>query len=139
MITANLYVDGSCKGNPGPAGIGIVYFKNPNTVIQKDIPIEMATNNIAEIKATIEGLKLVDNPSQTDVTVYTDSALVEGLTMKGWKAKKNVELVWDLRVLIREFKSVIVKKVKGHAGDKWNEVADELASAAADRVIQIKE
>jgi len=128
----SMYVDGSCHGNPGPAGCGIVLVHGDSKKgISKDIGF--ATNNIAEVSAVVLGIEALHQPEHSNITLYTDSQYVEGLLVKGWKAKANAGLVEHMRALILRLKSFSVVKVRGHNGDRFNERADELANQGADR------
>lgn len=127
------FVDGSCLGNPGPAGIGIV-LKCGDYRKEVSMSIGHATNNIAELKAVIEGLKLLKTPEQSEVVIYTDSQLVEGFIMKQWKPKENQLLVEYMRLLLGECAGFSVVKVKGHSGIPENEICHRLAQNAARQV-----
>ncbi|WP_074852503.1 ribonuclease HI [Gordonia westfalica] len=132
--------DGACLGNPGPGGWGAVLrYKGTEKRISGSEPD--STNNKMELTAAIEGLAALTRPSK--VIIYTDSTYVRNGIMKwvsgwqsnGWKTKdkkpvKNADL-W--RRLIEEEKrhEVEWRWVKGHAGDHFNEIADELATTAA--------
>lgn len=124
----NIYTDGACSGNPGPAGIGVVMRYKGN---QKEISryIGKATNNIAELEAIKTALLAVKN-RKLPVLIYTDSSYALGLLTKGWKAKQNVALVTEIRKLANSFPMLEFIKVKGHAGDPDNERADRLAVQA---------
>ena len=123
-----IYTDGASSGNPGPSGIGILLKFGPH---EKEISkfIGTATNNIAELEAIRTGLKAVKN-RRKPVRIYTDSSYAFGLLTKGWKARKNPELVAEIRKLLASFKDIRFYKVKGHAGDPGNEKADQLATSA---------
>ena len=58
MYQVELYADGACSGNPGPAGIGVV-LKSGKHRKELGTAIGEATNNIAELRAVIEGIKLL--------------------------------------------------------------------------------
>jgi ribonuclease HI len=123
-----IYTDGASSGNPGPSGIGVllIYGENKKEISQY---IGKATNNIAEltaIKVALEELKRKDLP----VCIFSDSSYSIGLLTKGWKPKKNKELVLEIRTLMKKFNNLTFIKVKGHAGIKENEVADFLATSA---------
>lgn len=123
-----IYTDGACSGNPGPAGIGVVLlFKGHRKEISQYIG--MATNNIAELKAIKVGLESVRN-RDLPIVLYTDSSYSLGLLTKGWKAKQNQELVQKVRLLVNRFKNLHFVKIKGHAGHPENERADRLAVEA---------
>jgi len=123
-----IYTDGASSGNPGPAGIGILFIYGEN---KKEISryIGKTTNNIAEltaIKMALEELKRVDLP----VRIFSDSSYSIGLLTKNWKPKKNQALVFEIRALMDKFCDLNFIKVKGHSGIKENEVADFLATSA---------
>ena len=88
-----------------------------------------ATNNIAELTAILRGLQAVSDRARP-VLVYSDSAYSIGLLSQNWKAKKNVELVEELRALCRAFPDLRFVKVAGHAGIALNERVDYLATSA---------
>ena len=132
MYEVSIYTDGACSGNPGPAGIGVVIIYNGH---KKEISeyIGEATNNIAEVKAVIVGLSQLKYPEKTHVKLYTDSQWVVGVLTQNWKIKKNVELVKEARELAGRVGKLDVVKVKGHAGNEFNELADRLARDAIKR------
>ena len=69
-----IYTDGACRGNPGPGGWGaILIYKN----FRKEINggSLLSTNNIMELTAVIEALKLIKNPSE--IIIVTDSTYVK--------------------------------------------------------------
>ena len=128
----DMYADGSCHGNPGPAGCGVILLCGDS---KKEISknIGFATNNIAEASAVVLGFEALHRPEYCNITLYTDSQYVEGLLVKGWKAKANAGLVEHMRALAGKLKSLKVIKVLGHNGERFNERADELANQAASR------
>jgi ribonuclease HI len=124
----HIYTDGASSGNPGPAGIGVLLrYGSHEKKISKYIG--NATNNIAELEAIRTGLSEINNP-KLPVLIYTDSSYAYGLFTQNWKAKKNQALVGEIRALVSKFKHLGFIKVKGHAGDKGNEIADRLATSA---------
>jgi ribonuclease HI len=135
-----IYTDGACSGNPGPGGWGAVIFDNDNK--QKNISgsEENTTNNRMELSAAIMALKEVNTNSE--ITIYTDSTYVKnGITEwvlkwkeNGWKNSnkepvKNKDL-WEKLDNLCEQNTINWKWVKGHASNKYNNLADELATKA---------
>ena len=89
-----------------------------------------ATNNIAELTALSMVLELLDDaglPPEHPVRVDTDSDYSIGVLARGWKAKKNTELIVGIREQLKARPGVELAWVRGHAGDPGNERADELA------------
>ena len=135
-----IYTDGACSGNPGPGGWGAVILeedKNQKNIYgnEKD-----TTNNRMELMAPIMALKKIKTNS--DVIIYTDSKYVKnGITewiknweKNGWKSAnkktvKNKDLWIKLNNLCKDNK-IIWKWVKGHSNNKYNNLADELATQA---------
>ena len=137
-MSNDVYTDGACSGNPGIGGWGIVILKN-----ESDQPIYLnggslnTTNNQMELKATIEALKFFKKSS--NINLFTDSKYVKnGIEIwinnwkkNGWKtsSKKNVKNkdYWiELNSLVSKHKINWVW-IKGHSGNKYNEMADLLA------------
>jgi len=135
-----IYTDGACSGNPGPGGWGAVIFDERKKQINISGKIKDTTNNRMELMAPIMALKKIK--SMSEVVVFTDSTYVKnGITewIKKWKKNdwnnsnkkpvKNKDLWIKLNDLC-ESNKVIWKWVKGHSGNKYNNLADELATLA---------
>jgi len=123
----NIYIDGSSKGNPGPAGIGIYI---PEVGISLSIPIGEATNNEAEWAALVLAT-YISQYIQGDTTIHSDSQLVVKQFNQEYDIKKP-ELM-ELYELARYYadnqhKEVIVK----HTARTGNKMANTLAQEAAD-------
>lgn len=125
-----VWTDGACTGNPGPAGLGVVIVDGKQRTELSEF-LGDGTNNIAELTAILRGLESVAAKDRArPVFVYSDSQYSIGLLTQNWKAKANVELVAELRALCREFRDLRFVKVAGHAGIPLNERTDELARDA---------
>ena len=135
-----IYTDGACSGNPGPGGWGAVIFDNDNNQTNISGKEKNTTNNRMEILAAIMALKKIKSNSQ--ITIYTDSTYVKnGITewMFNWKKNdwktaskkpvKNKDL-WIKLDKLCENNKVSWKWVKGHATNKYNNLADQLATLA---------
>ena len=90
--------------------------------------VEGATNNQMELEAVRQVL-LALKSDNLNLTIVTDSQYVIGVLSAGWKAKKNAELVAEIRLLMSKHQ-VTFQKVAGHTGIQYNERADALAVAA---------
>lgn len=123
-----VYADGACSGNPGPAGLGVV-------ILDGDAREELSeylgrgTNNIAELTGILRAAEKLAG-RDTPIRIYTDSQYSIGVLTKGWKAKKNQELIRDIEAALQGLPDVELHYVPGHAGHALNERADELARAA---------
>lgn len=140
-----IYTDGACSGNPGPGGWGSILMCDG---VKKEISggKKDTTNNVMEITAVIEGLKLLKYPCE--VEIYSDSAYVvnafnqkwiAGWKKNGWKNSskeevKNKELWQELDELVSIHKVTFIK-VKGHSDNEFNNRCDELARSAIKSVI----
>ena len=135
-----IYTDGACSGNPGPGGSSsnLMYKENKKEISGGN---PNTTNNIMEITAVIEALKLLKFPC--NVKVYSDSAYVVNAFNNGWiynwqknnwktadkKPVKNQELWQELYSLFKTHKVEFIK-VKGHSDNEYNNRCDELARNA---------
>ena len=81
MEEVTIYTDGACSGNPGPGGWGAMLMYKGN---KKEISggKENTTNNVMELTAVIEGLKLLKFPCK--VKLYSDSAYVVNAFVQKW-------------------------------------------------------
>jgi ribonuclease HI len=128
----HVWTDGACSGNPGPAGLGVAIVGDGTGQREISEYLGEATNNIAELTAILRGLQAVSDKTRP-VIVYSDSAYSIGLLTQNWKAKKNVELVRELREVCRQFPNLRFIKVLAHSGIALNERVDQLAVSAISR------
>jgi len=131
-----LYSDGSSLGNPGPGGYaGILEYRGHRKEYAGGEP--HTTNNRMELRAVIEGLKLLKEPC--DVRVVTDSSYVakainewlENWKRRDFKKVKNPDL-WREYLRVAAPHRVKAEWVRGHAGHPENERCDALARAEAE-------
>jgi len=131
-----IYTDGACSGNPGPGGWGAVLISGPH---RKEIRGGEAdtTNNRMELTAAIAALDALKRPSRVDVHSDSEylrngiSVWIDGWKRNGWRTSakqpvKNAEL-WLKLDAARQRHEVRWHWVRGHAGHRENERADELA------------
>ncbi len=140
-----MYTDGACRGNPGPGGWGVILSYQDNEKTLNGFDPE-TTNNRMELTAAIEGLRALKRAC--DVDLKTDSKYVmQGINdwmanwkSNGWKtaAKKPVKNADLWQLLDQQAKKHRIKWhwVKGHAGIRGNEMADQLANLAIDRAMK---
>ena len=135
-----IFTDGSCLGNPGPGGYGIVlrYKKVEKTLAQG---YAMTTNNRMEMTAAIKALEVLKKPCVVDL--YTDSSYLKNAfeqkwlnnwKNKGWITKGGAPVankdLWLRLLEVSQNHEVSWYWVKGHSGHPENERCDELAVKA---------
>lgn len=139
MYEVHIYTDGAAKGNPGPAGYGVV-MEMVGTPYKKEFyeGFRLSTNNRMELLAVIVGLEKLKK-SKTKVLVVSDSKYVVDAVEKRWvfqwekisfKDKKNPDL-WIRFLKSYRKHQVDFKWVKGHNNHPQNERCDELAVMAS--------
>ena len=132
MKRATIAIDGASKGNPGPAGIGIVICDESGTVLKSiGESIGRATNNFAEYTAFIRGLELALDMGFSHAVVNTDSELLAQQINGHYRVKSpDISPLFDCALdLMGKFKTVRVN----HVPREKNKQADKLASQAAVR------
>lgn len=136
-----IFTDGSCLGNPGPGGYGVILrYKQVEKTFS--MGYHLTTNNRMELMAAIVALEALTAPP-CKVILSTDSQYVrQGITQwilnwkrRGWKTAnkqpvKNVDL-WQRFDLAIQRHTITWEWVKGHAGHVDNERCDVLARDAA--------
>ena len=136
-----LICDGSCKSD-GTGGIGIVFLRNNELILEYSKKVEHTTNNRMELGAIIIGLASIKNPIDS-LTVVSDSMYCIGTITKNWKRKKNQDL-WGIFDLVYSRAKTLCSDIqfvhtKGHQKDdseftKWNNYCDKLAVSASQRL-----
>lgn len=138
--TVEIYTDGSCLGNPGPGGYGVV-MKYQQHLKELSGGFIETTNNRMELMAAIAALESLKRPCSIDIS--TDSQYVrQGITqwLVNWKRNnwrtaakepvKNKDL-WQRLDAACQPHEIRWHWVKGHAGHPENERCDVLAREAA--------
>lgn len=143
MSKITVYTDGACSGNPGPGGwAALIIYGNEKISIYGGE--ENTTNNRMELLATIKAIEEVKGDESLEI--YTDSKYVrDGITLwihkwkqNGWRTSdkkpvKNIDLWQHLDKIIVK-KSIQWQWVKGHSGDKYNDLVDKLAVEACNKM-----
>jgi ribonuclease HI len=123
--------DGGARGNPGPAGIGAVLYKQNDEVLTTISEyIGIATNNQAEYKAIIAALKKAKELKATEIIAYLDSELIVK-QVKGEYRVKNKDLA-PLFLELHNLKLSFKKSQFIHIPREENKEADKLANQAMD-------
>ena len=140
-----IYTDGSCQGNPGPGGFGVIVLDdNEKLITYHSEQSENTTNNREELKAILWAFLKYGKTAAADknpLKVYSDSAYcVNTFTnwmfsweKRGWlksdnQTPENLDLIIPFFKHLQNGNQIEIYKVKGHANNKWNEMADKLAT-----------
>lgn len=135
-----LYTDGSAVPNPGRGGWAVVWTRNDALLRVATGSAAETTNNRMELQALIEALSML--PDQTEACIFSDSQLAvrtvnewgPAWRSRGWTRKRgsiaNLDLVRQVVKLADERPRCRIEWVRGHAGNRWNEHADEMANRA---------
>lgn len=123
-----IFVDGACRGNPGPAGIGVVIRRGGKTVAEISRPIGEATNNIAEYSALICALQEASVLKAVRLKIFTDSELMFHQLTGRYKVKdRKLKFLHDqVQQLKRGFAAVEL----AHVPREKNKEADKLATSS---------
>ena len=133
-----VYTDGACLGNPGPGGWawavpGGDWACGPDPA---------TTNQRMELQAVLQALRELDGP----VEVVSDSTYVvhcfrdrwyDGWKRRGWRNSNKKPVanrdLWEplIELFLSRADEISFRWVKGHSGDEWNEIVDQLAVGAA--------
>lgn len=126
-------MDGAARGNPGPAGIGIV-IEDPAGAVRCEIgePFGVTTNNVAEYSALIRALEEARALGCTRLEIYTDSELVAHQLNGRYavKATHLLPLYRRARQMLAQFEHATVT----HVPRRNNRRADALSNRGADLV-----
>lgn len=154
MVNKIFYTDGSCKGNPGPGGFGVVsistvyrqtyseYIESNSIDYKYSEQCACTTNNREELKAILHVFQLAAADKDNKYIIYSDSAYVVNMinswiynwAKNNWKNSKNkevenIDLIKELyNYLNIDFFNCQVVKVPGHVNILGNELADALAT-----------
>ena len=130
--TLTLEFDGGSRGNPGPAGIGVVVRAQDGTpLVTLGRFIGKCTNNVAEYKALITALAEAKKLGARRIIIRGDSELIIRQMNGQYKVKHpDMKVLFDeAQALIRQFESAKIEHNLRHK----NELADKLANLAMDR------
>lgn len=133
-----IWVDGSCRMNPGPGGWGAVVTKDDKVINAFAAREDQTTNNRMEMSAILWALAAYGD---VNPVVYSDSAYAVNTfntwmwnwKKNGWirpkgKPVENLDLVQKYDNLVSKGYKIELRKVAGHSGIRYNEIADALAT-----------
>lgn len=145
-MKVRIFVDGACSENPGPGGWAVVFNTDKECKVLKGYE-RNTTNNRMELMAVVKSMeKICRNGSRKNTyEIFSDSAYVvnsinngwiEVWKNNGWKTTRKEDIknkdLWDryleAKVALDESGiTLIITKIKGHAGNTFNEYVDKLA------------
>ena len=147
MNSTDVYTDGACKGNPGPGGWGwVVPDGDAGGSGSGSGGAEQTTNQRMELEAVLRAVESLPG----HLRIHSDSTYVvncfndrwyEGWLKRGWKNSQKKPVankdLWEplINLYLERSDELEFIWVKGHAGNRWNEAADQLAVAAAEAVV----
>ena len=124
-----VFVDGACKGNPGPSAVGIVVTTMEGaTLFEEAHCIGRTTNNVAEYQALIAALRILLDNGAPEAFIFSDSALMVNQVRGRWKVKNFglMPLISEAQALRRRLPLFRIN----HIPREENKRADEIAGLA---------
>ena len=133
----SIYIDGAARGNPGPAGIGVI-LEDANKQVVKNIDkfIGNATNNVAEYTALIIGMDEAYKLGAKKITVNTDSELMAKQLGGEYRVKSPALKSLHAKILkiLDNFDQVVINNIPREE----NKSADRLANKAIDSSAKLR-
>lgn len=130
MTEYKIWTDGGYNISRGVGAYAYVILEGNEEISRYAEKVTRSTNNRCELLAIINAIKLL--PYSSSVTVFTDSTYCIGVLTGQYRRKKNLDLMeeWD-RIITSNFLNIEFEWVKGHSGNKYNEICDEMCNEAA--------
>ena len=132
-----LYTDGGARGNPGPAAIGVLICNEQGEILlEHSQTIGEATNNVAEYRALIEGIKRAHELGAKEVKCHLDSELVVKQLRGEYKLKNYaLQKLYDIaKKAEREFDHITYTHLR--RGEDEMRRADQLVNLALDEAVR---
>jgi ribonuclease HI len=130
-MKATLFADGGSRGNPGPAASGaVLYAEDGSTLAEVGEFLGVATNNVAEWKALLIGLRRARELGVDTIAVRMDSELVVRQVTGVYRVKHEalIPIAGKVKTLLREFRSSDIR----HVPRKQNAAADAVVNQVLD-------
>lgn len=133
-----VHTDGGSRGNPGPAGIGVLIEAEGKTILEVAEYIGIATNNVAEHTAVLRAIEKIAllSPTPTRVDFFLDSLLVVQ-QLNGRYAIKKTELAQIASQVWAKMKSFPFSVKFFHVRREQNVEADRLVNSALDAELKL--
>lgn len=132
MRTVDIYTDGACSGNPGPAASVALFVENKADIVRVEKFFEHATNNYAELMAAYLAIAhAAKYYNKYNITLYSDSTyVVWGINnwMNSWKKRNFADIkynfIWKNIADHLANINLVAKWIKGHSKHKYNILCD---------------
>ena len=127
----DIFIDGASRGNPGPSGIGVVFFDDSKKAVKKLFKfIGNGTNNVAEYTALIYGVQEALIDKYENIIINSDSELLTRQLRGEYRVKnENLKPFYEQFLhLSRGFSKIDVVSIPR----EQNKIADNLANKAID-------
>lgn len=124
-----IYTDGAYSPSRNMGGWAFIVTVDDEQLYYGFLPVPDTTNNRMEVQAVVEAVKWAKEHDYLEITIITDSMYVIGSMDKGYKRNVNLDLWEILDELVLDM-NITWEHVKGHSGNKFNELCDIMAVAA---------
>lgn len=154
-MVIKIFTDGACSRNPGPGGWSYIICRDEEILKCSGSSGGITTNNRMELMAVIKALEKVTTLNEKVFKIFSDSAYVinainnngwvERWQKNGWKTTKGEDVkncdLWkqlmeNMYKCKKQNKTLKFEKVKGHAGNYFNELVDTMARTEAIKQIR---
>lgn len=122
-----IYIDGASRGNPGPAGVGVIIYDDKKKLVDELCEyIGKTTNNVAEYRALLIALEKARNLGVETLTIYSDCELLVRQMAGDYRVKDKTlkDFYQEARENLKNFKKVDIRYI----ARKKNKRADRLAN-----------
>lgn len=129
------YTDGSCDNmnQYHAGGAAYVIIKDGEVIRAKNKSLMNTSNNRAEMLAIVSATLYTPEGSRLDI--FTDSQYAMNVLSGKWRAKANLDLYDQFQRYARNLKMIVFHWVRGHNGDMYNEMVDDMAWSAYKDII----
>lgn len=130
MCGFKIWTDGGYNISKGIGAYAFIILEGMEEICRNAERVTRSTNNRCELLAIINAIKLL--PYSSSATVFTDSTYCIGVLTGQYRRKKNTDILdeWDIIVASKGL-NIEFEWVKGHSGNKYNEICDEMCNEAA--------
>lgn len=131
------YTDGGCQNKSiyGEGGSSYLIIHNGEVVKTASKGFLRTTSNRMEMLAIISAVCSV--PEGSDLTVFSDSQYAINVFSGIWNPKKNRDLIIKYNEYIKSLSSVSFRWLKGHNGNKYNEMVDSMCTNSINEIVRL--